>query len=213
MGLKKQFCLNRHDTFATGREKNGTCVKCSAVFHKKIHEANPQKQHARSQSFYKEHKDAENIKARARYHENPERQKIWDKNYRRGNSEQAATYRRNYERIHKYSYIKLKKQIDPLFKLRLSLRTRLSSVLFCNSKGKTARLLQSLGCTLNQLKIYLENQFSPGMSWDNHSVKGWHIDHITPLASARTVEDIYRLFHYTNLQPLWAKDNLRKGAN
>ncbi len=50
------------------------------------------------------------------------------------------------------------------------------------------------------------------MSWDNHTKYGWHIDHIIPLASAKTEEELKSLCHYTNLQPLWAKENLSKGA-
>ena len=49
------------------------------------------------------------------------------------------------------------------------------------------------------------------MNWKNHSVKGWHVDHIKPLSSAKNYEDFKKLCHYTNLQPLWAKDNLIKG--
>ena len=65
-----------------------------------------------------------------------------------------------------------------------------------------------LGCNWDEFKIYLEKQFQLGMSWKNRSE--WHIDHIIPLASAKTEEDVIRLNHYTNLQPLWAADNLRK---
>ena len=67
-----------------------------------------------------------------------------------------------------------------------------------------------MGCSPQFLKEYLENQFTEGMSWDNHSQYGWHIDHIIPLSSANTEEEIYNLCHYTNLQPLWAEENLRK---
>jgi len=61
------------------------------------------------------------------------------------------------------------------------------------------------------LKKYLEDKFSEGMTWDNKGFYGWHIDHIIPLSSAKNEEDIIRLSHYTNLQPLWGKDNMKKG--
>ena len=61
---------------------------------------------------------------------------------------------------------------------------------------------------------HLEKQFQPGMSWDNHGYDGWHVDHIRPCASFDLTdeEQVRKCFHYTNLQPLWAKDNLRKGS-
>ena len=67
-----------------------------------------------------------------------------------------------------------------------------------------------IGCTPQFLKEYLEKQFTKDMSWENHGLFGWHIDHIIPLSSANTEEELYKLCHYTNLQPLWAKDNLAK---
>ena len=74
-----------------------------------------------------------------------------------------------------------------------------------NKKNKT---ILYIGCSLEELKLHLEKQFKPGMTWENHGE--WHIDHIIPLASAKTEEDLYKLNHYTNLQPLWAIDNLKK---
>jgi hypothetical protein len=69
-----------------------------------------------------------------------------------------------------------------------------------------------LGCTYIEAKLHIESLFKPGMTWDNHSLHGWHIDHIIPISSAKTQDELVKLCHYTNLQPLWAKDNLRKGA-
>jgi hypothetical protein len=60
------------------------------------------------------------------------------------------------------------------------------------------------------LKKHLEIQFIEGMSWENQGK--WHIDHKIPLSSAKTEEEVYKLCHYTNLQPLWAEDNLKKGS-
>jgi len=57
----------------------------------------------------------------------------------------------------------------------------------------------------------LEKQFKPGMTWKNHTLHGWHVDHIDPLDLAMTPEDIEELCHYTNLRPMWATDNRKKG--
>ncbi len=67
-----------------------------------------------------------------------------------------------------------------------------------------------LGCTIKEFKVYIENKFTDGMTFENHGK--WHLDHITPLASATTEEEVIKLNHYTNFQPLWAEDNLKKGS-
>ena len=73
-------------------------------------------------------------------------------------------------------------------------------------------LIEYLGCSLNELKQHLEAQFESGMSWENHGE--WHINHIIPLASADLTnpEELAQVCHYSNLQPLWADENIRKGA-
>lgn len=76
---------------------------------------------------------------------------------------------------------------------------------------KTGPGFALLGCTVEFLKAHLQDQFKPGMSWDNYGA--WEIDHRKPLASAGTEPDVLALFHFTNLQPLWRIDNQRKGAS
>jgi hypothetical protein len=76
---------------------------------------------------------------------------------------------------------------------------------------KSNSTFKIVGCTPRFLKEYLEKQFQPGMTWKNHTVNGWHIDHKIPISAAKTQEDINRLAHYTNLQPMWATENLKKG--
>lgn len=69
-----------------------------------------------------------------------------------------------------------------------------------------------VGIELNDLKNHIEKQFTEGMNWDNYGVYGWHIDHIIPLCTAKDENELLKLFHYTNLQPLWAEDNLKKNG-
>ena len=92
------------------------------------------------------------------------------------------------------------------------LRASLNNIL--NGKTKKGSHIKDLGCTLDQLKKHLESQFKPGMTWDNHTLNGWHIDHIKPLSSfdLSDREQFLQAVHYTNLQPLWALENLTKRA-
>lgn len=115
----------------------------------------------------------------------------------------------NVKKINNYkiNWVKNRKKKDPQFKLLVNLRSRIRA--FIKNKSSTTKEL--IGCSLDELKLHIEKQFKPGMNWENWSSKGWHIDHIIPLASAKTEEELYKLCHYTNLQPLWAKENLSKG--
>ena len=100
---------------------------------------------------------------------------------------------------------------DPKQKLLNSLRSSLSHV----TKGmiKSASTMDLTGCTVEELRHHLETRFADGMSWENYGRNGWHIDHIRPCASFDLTdpEQQRQCFHYTNLQPLWAADNIRKG--
>lgn len=93
-----------------------------------------------------------------------------------------------------------------------NLRNRLNNAI--KGKNKSASTIELLGCTVPELMKYLESRFSPGMSWENHGIHGWHIDHIKPCASFDLAdpEQQRECFHYSNLQPLWAADNLIKGS-
>lgn len=134
-------------------------------------------------------------------------------------------YRENYDRykqkksVHsKIYYQKIKPQRCKQYKekyksnilFNLQERCKKRILLFIKMKGykKPTDTYHLIGCSWTSLKMHLENKFKDGMSWGN--MGKWHIDHIIPLSIAKTEEDVYKLCHYTNLQPLWAKDNLIK---
>ena len=98
---------------------------------------------------------------------------------------------------------------DPIYKMERVFRSRILKALsgWCRSK-KTEDIL---GCSWENLKNHLESLFTEGMTWENHGYDGWHVDHIIPVSSAKTLEELESLFNYKNLQPLWAKDNFIKG--
>lgn len=102
---------------------------------------------------------------------------------------------------------------DLNYRIASNLRKRLGKAIKRNDKKGSS--VRNLGCSIDALKKYLELKFKPGMTWDNWSVKGWHIDHIRPLSSfdLTDIDQFNLAVHYTNLQPLWATENLLKKDN
>lgn len=112
-----------------------------------------------------------------------------------------------------FQYIKNKMQNSQRYKidrLKNNLRSRISKIV--NGVVKHGSAIEDLGCSLEDLKIYIQSKFELNMTWDNYGHNGWHIDHIRPLSSfdLENPEEFKKACHYTNLQPLWAKDNLKK---
>ena len=107
-------------------------------------------------------------------------------------------------------YEKKRKKIDPEFKLVKTLRSRLGYALKSQNAKKNNTTMELIGCSINFLKGYLEAKFQDGMSWENHGE--WHIDHIKPCCSYNLLDkdEQKKCFHYKNLQPLWATENLSK---
>ena len=105
---------------------------------------------------------------------------------------------------------KKRRDNDSLFKLKTYVRNRLGFYLKKNSYTKKNTTFELVGCSPLELKIHLEQKFINGMSWNNQGE--WHIDHKIPLSSANTEEELYKLCHFTNLQPMWAVDNIKKGS-
>lgn len=149
------------------------------------------------------------------YIKNKEKIDAKHNDYRRNNPEGSRKYTKNWrinnlERRNKYKkeYYHLKKN-DPLFFLKTRIRNRTRNAFKSKGLRKSKMSLSYLGCTIEELKLHIEKLFQSGMNWNNHGK--WHLDHIIPIAIADTEEDVYKLNHYTNLQPLWAEDNIKKG--
>lgn len=102
------------------------------------------------------------------------------------------------------------KRSNPLHRLIHNHRNRVQAVISRCGLKKTLRTIQYVGCDWPTLKAHLEAKFQPGMTWENYGE--WHVDHVVPLASGSTPGELLLLFHFSNLQPLWAKENLSKGA-
>ena len=181
----------------------GDCKPCVRALNAKWLEENKERK-AKMDKDYRERPD---VKDRDR-----EKSKEWHKEY----------YRKNKKKIMaKTIEIRAKRMKSDVNYLLLNrLRIRLYQVTSNVSNfrefrdGRKSLMREALGCTPNELRMYLEGQFEPGMTWDNYGVHGWHIDHKRPCAhfdfSKR--ENVLAAFHYSNLKPMWAKDNWSKGA-
>jgi hypothetical protein len=140
--------------------------------------------------------------------------RIERKEYCKTHKKEISIYNKKYKKTHKIQrnlYEKNKKENNVNYKIIISLRIRINKALHNNQKkGNTIELL---GCSIEEFKKYLETKFLEGMDWDNYGIYGWHIDHIKPcsLFNLENIEEQKKCFHYTNLQPLWAIDNLKKG--
>ena len=123
------------------------------------------------------------------------------------NPENRKQYRENYK-PRKREQRKERRNTDPIFNLTNRMRGRLRKYLIILNISKKNKTFEIVGCSPQFLKEHLEKQFVDGMTWENRSE--WHIDHKIPLSSAKTEEELYKLCHYTNLQPLWAEENMKK---
>jgi hypothetical protein len=191
-------CFNDKSLFefnVCSRVKDGRkaeCRECQKISTKKYKSENKEK--------IKESNSKWNSENKLYYQEY---RKIWEvENYdkilekRRRFKENNPGYNNNYN--------KQRKQEDVLFRLKTNMRTSVNRYL----KYKSDKTFDIVGCSPKFLKEHLESQVLEGMTWDNRSE--WHIDHIIPLSSAKNDEEVYKLCHYSNLQPLWAEDNLKK---
>jgi 16S rRNA C967 or C1407 C5-methylase (RsmB/RsmF family) len=139
--------------------------------------------------------------------------KEYHKEYRLKNKEKIKQYKKQYDLNNKEKrrkYQNERKKRDPNYKLIKIIRTRIINVL--KGRYKSKRTIELLGCSIEEAWNHLESKFKPGMTKENHGL--WHIDHIKPCASFDLTDPEQQAicFHYTNLQPLWAVDNRRKGS-
>lgn len=110
------------------------------------------------------------------------------------------------------AYAHKRRRLNLSVRILDSLRSRVYVAL--RKLKKSRATLALVGCTVDQLKLYLQSKWSPGMSWANYGRTGWHMDHIIPCCAFDLTDPKQQVkcFHYTNLQPLWAADNLHKSS-
>ena len=177
------------------RKKNKELLKEK---HKQFYIKNKEKINKKNNKYSEENREKLREYAKKYYKENKKMLLDKQSKYRKENQEQLYAYRKN------------KLKTDPIFALSCRIRTLICISFTNRGYSKNSRSHEILGIGWEGLKEHFERQFVDGMNWENRD--RWHIDHIIPLATAQSEDDVIKLNHYTNLQPLWAHDNLSKGS-
>ena len=210
---------NEEKEIALMAKKGYICKSCDCIIHKKYRKENKEKVAEQKKKYYEKHKEEINQKCREYYEENKEELCQKGKEYRENNPEKIKEYQAEYKEANReelskknMDYKRKRLAEDPLFKLIDGLRSRILLAIKSQAGEKAAKSMELLGCSVQHVRDHLESQFTEGMTWENRGE--WHIDHIRPCASFDLTdpEEQKKCFHWTNLQPLWALDNIRKGA-
>lgn len=195
-----RYCHIDEKTVLFNKNSN-LCKSCSKAHWKQYYIKNQHRLQEKSRDYHKNNKAITTEKQRAYYKKNAKIfiKKKLDYYYNNKNKiRQVKTARDRYRR-----------KTDPFFKLKHNLRIRLNRMIDRLQLGeKTSKY--GLNFDKQSFITHMEALFQPGMTWDNHGLYGWHIDHIIPLSSAKNIQELHKLNDLTNLQPLWAKDNISK---
>lgn len=217
---KQACCILCHKKYQ--EENKGKIKNCSKKYYqenkekiKKHRDEHKEKYKNYQKKYYLEHQEESKIKQKKYRKNHKDEIKIRDKKYQEEHKEEKKIYDKKYElenknkrRIQKKKYINNRRKTDVRFKISGNLRCRVR----CAIKGdvKSLSTMMLVGCGIDYLLFRLQSQFQSGMSWNNYGK--WEIDHIKPCSSFDLSKETQqrKCFHYTNLQPLWAKDNLLK---
>lgn len=210
-----KLCYEHKDVndFRKGRNQ---CKKCLSLkmkeWHKNYYLDNKEELSQKMKDNYLENIDFRKASMLEYREGNKERINEYNKIYREENKEKLKEYKIiNKERLKDYNieYHKNRLKTDSLFRLKSILRKRICSIF----KKKIIKTEEIIGCSFEDFKSHLECQFQDWMSWENYGRYngelnyGWDIDHKIPLSSALNEEEVLKLNHYTNLQPLCSKVN------
>jgi hypothetical protein len=206
-------CFLEKEESEFNKARCNQCKICEKQWKKEYYLKNKEKISSKKKAYAQKNKEKIQETNKKYYLNNKERIDKQNALHRANNREYLNKksneyYHKNKKIIHEKQKQYLANNIQA--KIKHNLRTRINLVL--KGKIKSGSTIDVLGCDIKFFIQHIENKFLPGMTWENHSRRGWHIDHIIPCASfdLSDPEQQKKCFHYTNLQPLWAEDNLRK---
>jgi hypothetical protein len=195
------------------------CKVCLKEYNKIYYQKDPERHRNRRKNYYLNNSELEKVKAKNKRLDNTEKYRQIDKESYQKRINYLTCYNKNYREKNKEYFKekrtnwKKKKSQDPLYKFFNSIR---QSILKSIRKGrytKNSKTSEILGCSYDEIVKHFESNFESWMTWENRGLYngefnyGWDIDHIIPISSAKSEEDIIKLNHYTNLQPLCSKTN------
>lgn len=212
--------IKRKEYLKEYREKNRNLIKEKAKIWRsenkdKIDSYRKKRKDEKSDNWYnldQQKREAKKVYQRNYYSNNKEKcieskKRIYNEKYRTRSKKVPLTK----EEINKKRRERRKQKMveDPVYKAHQKIRKTITRSLYSKGYKKTSVTYKILGCSYEYFKEWIESKFIEGMTWENYGK--WHYDHIIPIDSATTEDRLIELNHYTNFQPLWAKDNIKKG--
>jgi hypothetical protein len=192
-------CVHEHytqnkDKILLKNKKYYSCNKESILAQSKEYRNNNKDKKSESDKKYREENKEKISNTKKEYYlNNKDKHKQWQENNKHTRNERRQDRRKT----------------DPLWALAQTIRVRITESFRVNGYTKRSKTYEILGCSFEEFYIHIEKQFTDGMTWDNRGK--WHLDHKIPISLATTEEELIKLNHYTNIQPLWAIDNYKKG--
>lgn len=183
---------------------------------RKSYDSNKPKIRAEQKEYYSKNKEKINESNKANYNKNKEKRNLQSKAWREKNPERDKELKKIWYEKNKHKraeQIKIRKEKDHLFKLKTAISARIRNGIKSTGFCKNFKTKEILGCTYEEFKIYLESKWRSWMSWENYGKyngqlnHGWDLDHIICLSIAKTEEEVVKLNHYTNFQPLCSRVN------
>tara|TARA_R110001632_G_scaffold142396_1_gene258402 strand:- start:29 stop:679 length:651 start_codon:yes stop_codon:yes gene_type:complete len=179
------------------------CKECQKEYKREWYKKNRETQLSKMKDYNTDNREVR-LEQQKQYREDNKESIHQTKEIWRKNNQKRVTTNLNKNRKRRYD-------TDMMFRLKTHIGNRLKVYLKKNNLQKNNTTQNIIGCSPQELRDHLESQFTDGMSWNNYGFYGWHVDHIIPMASAKTEKELHKLNHYSNLQPLWAEDNIKKG--
>lgn len=201
--IKERNKAFRHKNKVRLSEKNRAWRLSNPEHRKNYVKNNPEIIKACAKRSYIKNKENVNAKKKEWYQNNKEKHAKTRELYAINNKERLLAARRKWERN--------KMATDLNYLLQKTLRSRIKEALKCGAK-KAEKTVELIGCSMDEFRTHIENQFTEGMSWDNWSFYGWHLDHKIPVSWFNLKNESCRkaAFNYKNMQPLWWDENFKK---